>query len=86
MHGEARIRVSEDFAPVTAAVGLMVKNAAAGGSDALGAAPFRRVALLRDLFAELKMEPRVWCCLDTQGMPPAVRGEIVVPGATALPP
>jgi hypothetical protein len=82
MHGEARIRVSDDFAPVTAAVGQMAKSAAAGGSDALGVAPFRRVALLRDLFAELRMEPLVWCCLDTQGMPPAIHGEIVVPGAT----
>jgi len=79
LHGDVLIDASNDFAPITAAVGTLVADTASGASDALTARPFRRAVLLRPLFERLDMEPVLWCCLDTRGMPPAVRGDIVVP-------
>lgn len=64
---EAMATVADDFAAVVAAVQAMRERA----SDALTARPLRRVALMRELFAELGAEPVIWCCLDDGKLPPA---------------
>ena len=64
--------VAGDFAHLAAAVDRLAAATAAGESDALAALPFRRVAVLRPLFADLGLEPVDWCCLDSAHLPPAV--------------
>jgi hypothetical protein len=69
--GVAIARVSADFEILYKAVATMQERTATGASDALGAAPMRRVALMSELFAALGAEPIDWCCLDDTAMPAA---------------
>ncbi len=69
-HGTAMAVVAADAAVLAAAVAAMRQRAELGRSDAL-AAPFRRAALMPELFAQLGDDPITWCCLDTAGMPAA---------------
>ena len=70
---EAVLSVADDFAALAAAADRLAGATLAGASDALGEAPFRRVALLRPLFADLGMAPVAWCCLEADGLPPPRR-------------
>jgi hypothetical protein len=65
-HGTATATVAADFEVVEKAVAAI----ASGASGAL-AAPLRRAAVMRELFAQLGDEPLAWCCLDDTGMPAA---------------
>jgi hypothetical protein len=69
--GVAIARVSADFVILRKAVAAVQERSASGASDALGAAPMRRVALMEELFAALGAHPIDWCCLDDTGMPAA---------------
>jgi len=53
------------------AIKRLAADSRAGRSDALDAKPFRRVALLRPIFADLGLGPMDWCCLDSDHLPPA---------------
>lgn len=64
------LSVTDDFAPVVAAIDRLAAATLAGESDALGDAPFRRVAVLRPIFADLGMTPLDWCCMDADHLPP----------------
>ena len=65
--GDATLTVADDFSLLRDAVAAMRE----GASDALGAAPLRRAALMPALFAALGADPIDWCCLDDTGMPAA---------------
>lgn len=71
----ATVTVADDFARLAAAVDRLAAATAAGESDALAALPFRRVAVLRPLFADLGLDPVDWCCLDSAHLPPAVHAD-----------
>lgn len=70
--GEAVAFFVDDFAAAEAAVEALAARTARGESDALAAAPFRRAAVLPELFEELGAEPLEWCCLDDAHLPPPV--------------
>jgi hypothetical protein len=65
--GGATLTVADDFSLLRDAVAAMRE----GASDALGAAPLRRAALMPALFAALGADPIDWCCLDDTSMPAA---------------
>ena len=69
--GAATVAIADDFATLKAAIEGLAARSRAGDSDALGNAPFRRVAILRPLFAALGIEVADWCCLDADPLPPA---------------
>jgi hypothetical protein len=69
--GVATATIADDFAMVRDAVAAMQERSASGASDALGADPLRRAALMPALFAALGADPIAWCCLDDTGMPAA---------------
>ncbi len=69
--GRATVELADDFAALTAAVTTLAERTLAGESDALGNAPFRRVAVLQPLFADLGIDIATWCCLDASHLPPA---------------
>ena len=69
--GAATVAIADDFATLKAAIEGLAARSRAGDSDALGNAPFRRVAILRPLFADLGIEVADWCCLDADHLPPA---------------
>ena len=66
----ATLTVADDFALLAAAVDRLAAATLAGDSDALDDAPFRRVSVLRALFADLGIAPLDWCCLDADHLPP----------------
>jgi hypothetical protein len=70
--GRAEVTLADDFATLTAAIDRLAARTQAGELDALGNAPFRRVAALRPLFADLGIDIADWCCLDASHLPPAV--------------
>lgn len=61
--------VVQDFAPVHKAIAAMVRDNLAGRFDGFAAQPFRRAALMPELFAHLGVVTGRWCCLDDAGMP-----------------
>ncbi len=67
----AVVTVADDFALLVAAIDRLAAATLSGAGDALTAAPFRRVALLRPIFDDLGMAPVDWCCLDAGHLPPA---------------
>ncbi len=67
----ATLTVAEDFPRLIEAVKRLAADSRAGRTDALDAKPFRRVALLRPIFADLGLGPMDWCCLDSDHLPPA---------------
>jgi len=69
--GTATVVLADDFAALTAAVSALAERTLAGESDALGNAPFRRVAVLQPLFADLGIDVATWCCLGASHLPPA---------------
>jgi hypothetical protein len=71
-NGTATFTTADDFALLTAAIDELAEETRAGRSDALGRAPFRRVAVLRPIFDDLGIEPMDWCCLDSDHLPPPV--------------
>lgn len=71
----ATVTAALDFQLLAAAVDRLAAATAAGESDALAALPFRRVAVLRPLFADLGLEPVDWCCLDSAHLPPPVHAD-----------
>lgn len=62
-NGEATVIELEDFSAVEAAVQSLAERA-----DVFSSQPFRRTAVLGELFARLGLE-RPACCLDSEGMP-----------------
>lgn len=70
--GKVKITILEDFAPVHKAIGEMARRARAGEIDALSAKPFRRSAVIKELFTRVGLPPMSWCCGDREAMPPAV--------------
>jgi hypothetical protein len=71
--GVATLTIVEDFPVVHDAIDRLATLTAAGRSDVLGAAPFRRATVLGALEAELGMAPLRWCCVEAAGLPPAAR-------------
>ncbi|MDP6351047.1 MAG: hypothetical protein QF926_08815 [Alphaproteobacteria bacterium] len=67
----AVLTVAEDFPLLVAAIDRLAADTRAGRGDALANAPFRRVALLRPIFADLGLGPIDWCCLEADHLPPA---------------
>jgi hypothetical protein len=61
--------VVQDFALVHKAIAAMVRDNLAGRFDGFAAQPFRRAALMPELFAHLGVVTGRWCCLDDAGMP-----------------
>jgi hypothetical protein len=61
--------VVQDFAPVHKAIAAMVRDNLAGRFDGFAAQPFRRAALMPELFTHLGVVTGRWCCLDDAGMP-----------------
>lgn len=70
--GTAIVTMADDFTRIVAAIDAMAAETRAGRSDALGNAPFRRVAVLRPIFRSLDIAPMTWCCLDAAHLPPPV--------------
>jgi hypothetical protein len=69
--GVASVTIAQDFQLVHGALATMQERPQSSASDALGAAPFRRAALMPALLAGLGAEPIKWCCLDDTAMPAA---------------
>jgi hypothetical protein len=65
--GEAEVTISDDYAPVRAAIEAM----AARRIDAFSEKPFRRAALMPALGAKLNMAASKGCCLEDKHMNPA---------------
>jgi len=70
--GLATLTIADDFTHLIDAVDALAGESRAGRSDALGEAPFRRVAVLEPLFAKLGIAPMRWCCVDDSALPPPV--------------
>jgi len=68
----ADVWLQRDFEPVLEAIGAMAEDSLAGHSDTFSSLPFRRAAIVRQLFAKLGMPGRAWCCLEAGDMPAAV--------------
>lgn len=71
--GSARVtaHVVDDIVRLHEAIEAMKADTLAGGIDAFSAKPFRRVGILKPLFARLGIEVAGWCCEDPTGLPPA---------------
>jgi hypothetical protein len=66
----ATFTIADDMVPLVAAVDALAQETLDGRSDALAARPFRRVAVMRPIFADLGIAPMDWCCLDSDHLPP----------------
>jgi hypothetical protein len=69
--GEASAVFLDDFALLGEAIDELAARTERGESDALADAPFRRAAVLAELFGALGFPSPPWCCLDGSGMPRA---------------
>jgi hypothetical protein len=67
--GRLVVETVGDFAVLAAAVEAVARRTEAGETDALAATPFRRVALMQAVDAELGLEPLARCCEDARGLP-----------------
>jgi hypothetical protein len=75
-------RDAAGYARLERAVAELEQDNLAGSNDAFSAAPFRRAAVMKSLFARLGLPVRDWCCLDPGRMAaPAADDSPLRPGA-----
>ncbi|MGH8546544.1 MAG: hypothetical protein ACREX3_23595, partial [Gammaproteobacteria bacterium] len=70
--GKVKITILEDFGDVHKGIAEMALRARAGQSDALSSKPFRRSAVIEELFAQLGLPPISWCCGENEPVPAAL--------------
>lgn len=69
----AEVQVASDFSPVLDAISALVKQTSQTRFDGFDAAPFRRARLMPALFQQLGLPIKEACCLDSTGLPPAMK-------------